>query len=131
MSAFLTSSSVLTLPANQMDPLMKYSFSVTAMSADGRSSSQSVSVRPLLAGSPAVFSSNTLTKFNVDSNMLIVGSVTANDSMVVLWTAYYNSLPVPLDRAYTALKKVFTAKEMSVTANFPLEIGRASCRERV
>ena len=54
--------------------------------------------------------------------MLIVGSVTANDSMLVLWTAYYNSLPVPLDRAYTALTKVFTAKEMSVTANFPLAI---------
>ena len=122
ISALLTSSSVFTLPANQMDPLEKYSFSVTAVSADGRSSGRSVSVRPLLAGSPAVFSTNTLTKFNVDSKILIVASITANDSMMVIWTAYYNGLPVPLDRAYTSLTRVFTAKEMSVTANYPLAI---------
>ena len=122
MSAILSTSSVLSLPANQMTLSKKYSFLVTVKSKDGRSASRNVLITPLLPGAPIIYSSNTLTKFNQDDSILIPASITANTSMVVIWTAYYNGLAVSLDKAYTKLTKEFTAKEMQATGNYPLAV---------
>ena len=116
------STSILSLPANEMVLSTQYSFSVIVSSVDGRSASQSVTVTPLPSGSPVVYSTNKLFKFNYDSVLSINGIVTANVSTSAKWTAYCNGQSVSLDRAFTKLTMDFTAKEASVTASYPLAV---------
>ena len=122
ISVPLPSTSLLSLPANQMVLSTKYSFLVTATSADGRSASQTVTVTPLLSGSPVVLSNNLFFKFNEDSPMIITGSITANVSIAATWTAFSNGVQVSLDRAYTVTVREFTANEMSATPSYPLAV---------
>ena len=117
-----TLSTILNLPANEMDLSNQYLFSVTVSSKDGRSASQSVTVTPLLSGSPVVYSDNKLFKFNYDSVLSINGIVNANFSTSAKWTAFYNGQPVSLDRAFTKLTMDFTAKEALVAASYPLAV---------
>ena len=122
MTGVVTTSSVLTLPASQMDVLTKYSFLVLVTSTDGRAATQSVLVTPILAGAPTVYSSNKALQVNQNEAMVIPGLITGNVSTVATWTAFFQGLPVTLDRVVTPVYKVFTASEMRSSISYPLGV---------
>ena len=120
MSVPLPSTSLLSLPANQMVLSTKYIFLVIVTSADGRSASQSVTVIPLPTGCPVVFCNNTRVKFNYDKVLSLPGTITGNTSTRAAWTVYYDGVPVSLDRALTKPTVDFNRKEIISAINFPL-----------
>ena len=122
MGVPLSSTSLLSLPANQMVLETKYSFLVTVTSADGRSASQSVTVLPLSTGCPVVFSNNTRVKFNYDKVLSLPGTIIGNSTTRATWTAFYDGIPVSLDRALTRPTVDFTRKEVISAINFPLTV---------
>ena len=59
----------LSIGAGVLSLSILYNFALTVSSVDGRSSRQVVAVTTWLAGSPVVYSANTLTKFSADQKV--------------------------------------------------------------
>jgi hypothetical protein len=109
--------SVVTLPPNVMKMNTTYTFLLVVSSRDGRSSSQTVSVTPLLSGSPEIFVTNLFSLFNPEAKLVIEGHISHPLAVTSAWTAYTPlGVPVPF-KSLTHATKTFSASTDSL---FPL-----------
>ena len=116
------SSSVFTLPANLLVLHTKYSFVVEVTSADGRYASQTVLITPSQSSVPILFSNNTRAKFNEDSTLVIPGTIITNFSAIGSWTAFYDGVPINIDRNNTQIVREFTVKNTLSSISYPLAV---------
>ena len=101
-----------------------YSIIVSAKSADGRTSSQTLSVTTLPPGVPVVTIPSKRSKFNADSVLQLNGLFVANYSLRVTWNASFAGAKMSLAHAaMTPLVKTFSQQQaMNPSTTFPLAI---------
>ena len=96
-----------------------YQYTVVASSAGRTASSATVMVYPALAGSVAIEVKNSgAAKFNVDSKLEVLGSITATFSVNAKWRVYYDGELMNITSALTSLAKGFSPG----STEFPLAI---------
>jgi hypothetical protein len=115
----IVTKSVLTLSPNVMTMNTTYTFLLLVSSRDGRSSSRTVTVTPLLSGSPEVSVTSLFSLFNPESKLVIEGHISYPLAVTSAWTAYTPlGEPVPF-KSLTQATKTFAASTDSL---FPLSI---------
>ena len=114
--------SVFTMPANTMAAGVTYSFALSVTSADGlRTSSSSVMVLAKSAGVPQLTISNGNAKFNVDAQLNVLATITANATIDATWSVFTGaSTPFSLQNAQTTPNRVFGRKSAAPGVAFPL-----------
>jgi REJ domain len=113
----IVTKSVVTLPPNVMKMNTTYTFLLAVSSRDGRSSSQTVSVTPLLSGSPEIFVTSLFGLFNPEAKLVIEGHISHPLAVTSAWTAYTPlGVPVPF-KSLTHATKTISASTDSL---FPL-----------
>ena len=120
----MTHSSLVTIPSNQLLVNYTYSIIVSAKSADGRTSSQTLSVTTLPPGVPIVTIPSKRSKFNADSVLQLNGLFVANYSLRATWNASFAGAKMSLAGvAMTPLVKTFSLQQASnPSTTFPLAI---------
>jgi REJ domain len=115
----IVTKSVLTLSPNVMTMNTTYTLLLLVSSRDGRSSSRTVTVTPLLSGSPEVSVTSLFSLFNPESKLVIEGHISYPFTVTSAWTAYTPlGDPVPF-KSLTQATKTFAASTDSL---FPLSI---------
>ena len=120
-----SNTSCLVVAAYGMSSDTTYMFEVLVYSVDGRSSTKSVIVTPLLAGSVQITVTDAVLLFNPGSKLVIQGHLYSANSSAVTSTW---SVLTPLGEAvsFTALTpttREFTSSDVAKRALFPLSIG--------
>ena len=120
-----TNTSRLTVSAYGMFSNTTYMFEVLVSSVDGRSSTKSVIVTPLVAGSVQITVTDTVTLFNPGSKLVIQGHLySANSSAVKSTWSVLTPLGEPVSfTALTPTTRDFTSSDVAKRALFPLSIG--------
>ena len=117
-----TSLASVTVSGAAMNYSYSYLLSAVAYTTTGRSSSTvSVSVVPVAAGSPVTRISSSLQKFNVDSNFSLSGFVSASYDVDVAWSAYIGGSNVSFV-AYSASRRTIAASKVSGSSAFPFTL---------
>ena len=96
-----------------------YSVSVVAIAADGRSSSESVTVTPTFPGSAKVIIQSTATKFNSGSSLKLITAIRAATAQVISWSVLDPSIDLAAN-SLTLVSKNFSAADMRMGVQFPL-----------
>ena len=119
-----TRTSLVTIPSNQLSVNYTYSIIVAAKSADGRTSSQTISVTTLAPGVPIVTIPSKRSKFNADSVLQLNGLFVANYSLRATWNATFSGAAMSLaGAAMTPLVKIFSLQQATnPSTTFPLAI---------
>lgn len=116
-----TSSSVLIIPPFTLSLERKYQFTVRVSSPDGRSATNSVTVKALVKGSPFTLTTTTRSKFNTDSQLLIDGFVQGGSDLTAQWSALLSGNAV-LFRSLTSQARNFSSVLVSSLFSFPLVV---------
>lgn len=104
----------------------KYAFLMTVTSLDGRTATKAVSVTPAVAGSPEVFVTSSVTKFNVGSKLVIGGHVSSSSSVTSVWSVYTALGELVPFEALTPTAKSFSPLDVSSPFIFPLSVDTSS-----
>ena len=98
-----------------------YQVNVVVMASDGRSSSASITVTPTFSGSAKVKIRSTLTKFNTDSTLKLVGEIRAGTAQTSYWSVLDPDVNLNID-SMTPVWKNFSAYEAEIGVLYPLAV---------
>ena len=98
-----------------------YQVNVVVTASDGRSSSASITVTPTYSGSAKVKIRSTLTKFNTDSTLKLVGDIRAGSAQTSYWSVLDPDVNLATD-PLTPVWKNFSAYEAKIGVLFPLAV---------
>ena len=121
-STVASAKSTLRLPHGKMSAGTKYAFLLTVTSLDGRSATNVVTVTPAFAGSPEVFVTSAVSKFNTGSKLVLGGHVSSSASVTSVWSVYTSLGELVPFEALTPTTKSFSPADVSSPFIFPLSV---------
>lgn len=121
-STAASTKSTLRLSHGKMSAGTKYAFLLTVTSLDGRSATNVVTVTPAFAGSPEVFVTSSVSKFNTGSKLVLGGHVSSSGSVTSVWSVYTSLGELVPFEALTPTSKSFSPADVSSPFIFPLSV---------
>ena len=118
----LSSTAVVTLPANTMTLGYIYNFlvAVSAVPADGRVASAAVVVTPVISGSAQVSIISAFTNFNPASTLAVYGNILADFAVNASWSVLGDSGPKELESPVSIVVHIFAVLTSNHTCSFVL-----------